>query len=83
MAILRIQHSVPNFDAWKRAFDSDPMERRASGVRRYHVYRATADPNFVMIDLEFESAAEAGCLRPDARPQRQTRHRLHTAGNDH
>lgn len=59
MALLRIQHAVQNFEAWKRAFDSDPVDRRASGVRRYHVHRAAADPNFVMIDLEFDSAAEA------------------------
>ena len=59
MPILRIQHAVPNFDGWKRAFDSDPIDRKASGVRRYHVHRSIADPNFVMIDLEFDSAAEA------------------------
>jgi hypothetical protein len=59
MPILRIQHSVPNFEGWKRAFDSDPVDRKASGVRRYHVYRSIADPDFVMIDLEFDTAAEA------------------------
>ena len=59
MAILRIQHSVPSFEGWKRAFDSDPLDRKASGVRQYHVYRSTADPNFVMIDLAFDSVAEA------------------------
>ena len=59
MVILRIQHSVPNFDGWKKAFDSDPVNRRASGVRRYHVRRSVADPNFVMVDLEFDSASEA------------------------
>jgi hypothetical protein len=59
MAILRIQHAVPNFDGWKRAFDSDPIDRKGSGVRRYHVHRSVEDPNFVMIDLEFDSAAEA------------------------
>lgn len=59
MPLLRIQHSVPNFEGWKRAFDSDPMDRKASGVRRYTVYLSAANPNFVMIDLEFESVAEA------------------------
>jgi hypothetical protein len=59
MLILRIQHSVPNFDGWKRAFDSDPMDRKGSGVRRYHVYRAVAEPNLVMIDLELDTLAEA------------------------
>jgi hypothetical protein len=62
MPILHIQHAVPNFEGWKRAFDSDPMDRKGSGVRRYHVYRAVADPNLVMIDLEFETLAEADVL---------------------
>lgn len=59
MPILRIQHSVPNFEGWKRAFDNDPIDRKKSGVRRYHVHRSVLDPNFVMIDLEFDSAPEA------------------------
>jgi hypothetical protein len=59
MPLLRIQHSVPSFDGWKRAFDNDPLGRKASGVRRYHVHRSIADTNFVMIDLEFDSVTEA------------------------
>lgn len=59
MAILHIQHFVPDFEGWKRAFDSDPVDRKGAGVRRYHVHRSVADPNFVMIDLEFETVAEA------------------------
>ena len=59
MPILRIQHSVPNFEGWKRAFDGDPMDRKASGVRRYHVHRSVTDPTFVMIDLEFDTVPEA------------------------
>lgn len=59
MPILRIQHAVLNFDGWKRAFDNDPIDRKTSGVRRYQVHRSIADPNFVMIDLEFDSVAEA------------------------
>ena len=59
MALLRIQHVVPNFDGWKRAFDGDPMNRKEAGVRRYLVHRSVADPNFVMIDLEFDTVAAA------------------------
>lgn len=62
MTNLRIQHSVPDFDAWKRAFDADPMDRKASGVRRYRVHRSVADPNLVSIDLEFDSVAQAEAL---------------------
>lgn len=59
MIILRVQHAVPNFDGWRRAFDSDPIDRKGSGVRRYSVYRSVADPHFVMIDLEFGTVPEA------------------------
>jgi len=62
MPILRIQHAVPDFEGWKRAFDRDPMDRRGSGVRRYTVYRAVADPNLVMVDLELDTLAEADRL---------------------
>ena len=40
MPVLHIQHAVPNFDGWQRAFDGDPMDEKASGVRRYHVHRS-------------------------------------------
>ena len=59
MHILRIEHPVPDFDAWKKAFDSDPLGREQSGVRRYRVLRPIDDPNYVMIDLEFDSLSEA------------------------
>jgi hypothetical protein len=62
MPILRIEHSVPDFDGWKRAFDSDPVDRTKSGVRRYQVLRSIDDPNYVMIDLEFDTQSEAEAL---------------------
>ena len=59
MHILRIEHSVPHFDAWKQAFDGDPVGREQGGVRRYRILRQVDDPNYVMIDLEFDSSSEA------------------------
>jgi hypothetical protein len=61
--VLRIEHPVPNFAAWKEAFDSDPIGRERSGVRRYRVLRATDDPNYVMVDLEFDSLREAEAVQ--------------------
>jgi cytidylate kinase len=55
MFIVQIEHPVPNFDAWKKAFDSDPVGRERSGVRRYKVLRPIDNPNYSMIDLEFDS----------------------------
>jgi hypothetical protein len=57
--VLRIEHPVSEYTAWKRTFDSDPIGRQRSGVRRYRISRAAGDPNLVMIDLEFDSTAEA------------------------
>jgi ribosomal protein L35AE/L33A len=59
MPTLRIEHAVPDFDRWKQAFDSDPADRKGSGVRRYRVSRSVEDPNFVMIDLEFDTVEDA------------------------
>lgn len=62
MVVLRIEHSVPDFANWKRAFDADPVGRQRSGVRRYRVMRAVDDPNYALIDLEFDSQTEAEAL---------------------
>lgn len=59
MYVLRIEHAVPSYEGWKQAFDSDPMGRAKSGVRAHRVYRAVDDPSYVLIDLEFDTAAEA------------------------
>jgi hypothetical protein len=59
MIILQIEHKVPNFDGWKRAFESDPINRKKSGVRSYRVFRPVDDPNYVIIDLEFDNLKEA------------------------
>ena len=62
MPTLRIEHPVPDFDGWKLAFEHDPIGRERSGVRRYQIARPIDDPNYVMIDLEFDTAAEAEVL---------------------
>ncbi len=60
MYVLHIEHSVPDYDAWRRmGFDSDPLNRRQMGVVRHRVGRRTDDPNHVMIDLEFATAEAA------------------------
>jgi hypothetical protein len=59
MHILRIEHQIRDFDTWKRAFENDPVGREQSGVRHHRILRPTDDPNYVMIDLEFDSSSEA------------------------
>lgn len=62
MYILQIEHPVPNYAGWKQAFDSDPVGREKMGVRRYRILRPLDNPNYVMIDLEFDTAGQAEAL---------------------
>lgn len=63
MHVLRIEHPVPNFDSWKKAFDNDPIGRKQMGVQRYQIYRPADDPNYALVDLAFDSTSEAeACL---------------------
>jgi hypothetical protein len=59
VATLQIDHRVGSFDGWKQAFDEDPVGREAGGVRSYRVARLAGDANHVVVDLEFETVAEA------------------------
>jgi hypothetical protein len=62
MYILRIEHPVPDFAGWKKAFDSDPVGRKKLGVRRYQILRPVDSPNHVIVDLEFDTTNEAEAL---------------------
>ena len=62
MYMLRIEHPVPNYEGWKQAFDSDPVGREKSGVRRYQILRPIDNPNYIMIDLEFDTLGQAEAL---------------------
>lgn len=62
MFVLRIEHPVPDYARWKQSFDSDPLGRDKSGVKRHTVMRDPANPNYALIDLEFGSAEEAQAM---------------------
>lgn len=58
MPILQIEHKVQNFDNWKKAFETDPIGRKKSGVKHHRIYRPADEPNYVIIDLEFDGMQE-------------------------
>ena len=62
MVTLRIEHPITDFEGWKKAFDSDPVNREKSGVRRYQILRPIDDPKYVIIDLEFDTTKQAEAL---------------------
>jgi hypothetical protein len=59
MIILQLEHSVLNFDGWKKAFESDPVGRQRGGVVRYSILKKIDDPNYVIINLEFDKQEQA------------------------
>jgi len=63
VTVLQIEHAVRSFEAWRAAFESDPVGRRAGGVQRYRIYRRVDDPNYVALDLEFGDRATAETFR--------------------
>lgn len=59
MPILRLEHAISDFDLWKRAFDRDPVRREESGARSHVIHRPVDDPNYIAVDLEFDTREEA------------------------
>lgn len=59
MYVLNYWHSVTDYGEWKKVFDSDPLGREASGVRRLNIERPVGDEHMVIGHLEFDSLGEA------------------------
>jgi hypothetical protein len=58
---LVLRHRVGDYEAWKRAFDADPLRRAASGVVAHRIYRIEGD---IVVHLEFANRAEAEAFLP-------------------
>jgi len=63
MPTLHIQHSITDFETWVSAFERFAHARRQAGVRAQRVRRPVDDPNYVVIDLDFDSTDEAAAFR--------------------
>ncbi|WCI09136.1 hypothetical protein PJ267_04555 [Arthrobacter sp. OVS8] len=59
MITLQIEHRVRDFGMWRRAFDSDPLNRAASGVRSYRISRPLDQEDYVMLEMDFDTQAAA------------------------
>jgi hypothetical protein len=67
MYVLNFWHTVPDYAAWKKVFDGDPLHRAQSGVRRYTLRQPVDDERMIIGELEFATLDEvhtfAGRLR--------------------
>jgi hypothetical protein len=78
MPTLHIEHAITDFGTWSAAFGRLADVRQQAGVRQERIQRPVGDPQYVVIDLDFDTADEAagllGFLRanvwasPDAAP---------------
>jgi hypothetical protein len=59
MHTLHIEHAITDLATWTAAFDRFSEARRHAGVRTEHVRRPVDDDQFVVIDLDFDTAGEA------------------------
>ncbi len=62
MITLRIEHPITDYTVWKRAFDRFSDERRIAGVSSHRVRNPVDDPRYVVIDLDFATAQQAGAF---------------------
>jgi hypothetical protein len=56
MATLRIEHGIHDYDTWQKAFDSFAATRANAGVRAFAIRQPVDDSNYLMLDLEFDTA---------------------------
>ncbi|MEO7588674.1 MAG: hypothetical protein ABIS84_11690 [Arachnia sp.] len=59
MSILRIEHSINDFEVWRAAFDRFAARRTEGGVLHERITQPVDDPNYVFIDLEFATVDSA------------------------
>jgi hypothetical protein len=59
MATLHIEHPISDFGTWKAAFDRFAEARARSGVRGHRILRPVDDACYVVVDLDFQTVAEA------------------------
>jgi hypothetical protein len=58
MFTLHIEHPISDFDTWRTAFNGFADMRVRSGVLSHTIRQPVDDPAYVLIDLDFDTAAQ-------------------------
>lgn len=59
MTSLHIEHSVHDLESWLETFRSFDDFRAQGGVTAVQVRHAVGDPNYIAVDLEFDTVEQA------------------------
>lgn len=63
MATLHIEHAITDFPTWKAAFDRFASKRAEAGVTAHRIHVLRDDPNYLVLQLDFGTAAQAESFR--------------------
>ena len=63
MTTLHIENEVHDFATWKAVFDKYDAFRAEHNVRSYRLSHYAGEPNRLIIDLDFDSSADATTFR--------------------
>lgn len=63
MPTLQIEHAISDFEVWQQAFERFNHARQQAGVRSHHVRRPVDDAKYVVIELDFDTVAQAEHFR--------------------
>ena len=66
MATLFVRHTVSDYAAWRKVYDSVASLQKAGGVTAEAVYRSADDPNDVTVTYEFASIEAAKAFASSA-----------------
>ncbi len=59
MPTLHIEHAIVDLALWSAAFQRFADVRAKAGVRRHRLQRPVDNPHYIVIDLDFDTTAEA------------------------
>jgi heme-degrading monooxygenase HmoA len=65
MTSLIVQHTVKDYDTWRRVFDEHETVRTRHGATGHELYRSLNDPNEVTIVNRFPSREQADAFASD------------------
>jgi hypothetical protein len=59
MPILHIEHEISDLSVWLETFHRFAPAREEAGVQKAEVFQPTDDPNYIIVNLRFETVDAA------------------------
>jgi hypothetical protein len=63
MPILHIEHEISDLTTWLEAFNRFAPAREQAGVQQTQVFQPSDNPNYIVVNLRFESVDAASNFR--------------------